>query len=129
MDPQDATFMGMFLLGMIFIVAIIMLSLFSIWIRVLIAADKVNIPFNLRKATAIDLDGRNIMDAAQTSVNPRVIDAPDPSRGKDAVDSVTMECIQLRTKARMIVRVNIERLVGGATEGADAEILTASGVS
>jgi len=85
-------------------------------IRALIAADKANISLSFKKATAIDLAGRNIMDAVQTSVNPRVIDAPDPSRGRDTVDGVAMDGIQLRAKARVTVRANIDRLVGGATE-------------
>jgi len=85
-------------------------------VRALIAADKANIDLTFKKATAIDLAGRNIMEAVQTSVNPRVIDAPDPSKGKETVDAVAMDGIQLKAKARVTVRANIDRLVGGATE-------------
>jgi len=85
-------------------------------VRALIAADKANIDLGFKKATAIDLAGRNIMEAVQTSVNPRVIDAPDPSKGKDTVDAVAMDGIQVKAKARVTVRANIDRLVGGATE-------------
>ncbi len=85
-------------------------------VRALIAADRANIDLSLKTATAIDLAGRDILDAIQTSVNPKVIDCPDPKKGKETVDAVAQDGIQLRAKARVTVRTNIQRLVGGATE-------------
>jgi uncharacterized protein YqfA (UPF0365 family) len=85
-------------------------------VRALIAANRANIDLTLKTATAIDLAGRDILDAIQTSVNPKVIDCPDPKKGKDTIDAVAQDGIQLRAKARVTVRTNIQRLVGGATE-------------
>ena len=85
-------------------------------IRALIAADRANIELSFKTATAIDLAGRDILEAVQTSVNPKVIDAPDPSKGKTTVDAVAQDGIQLKAKARVTVRANIGRLIGGATE-------------
>jgi uncharacterized protein YqfA (UPF0365 family) len=85
-------------------------------VRALIAANRANIDLTLKTATAIDLAGRDILDAVQTSVNPKVIDCPDPSKGKETVDAVAQDGIQLKAKARVTVRANIQRLVGGATE-------------
>jgi uncharacterized protein YqfA (UPF0365 family) len=85
-------------------------------VRALIAADRANIDLSLKTATAIDLAGRDILDAIQTSVNPKVIDCPDPKKGKETIDAVAQDGIQLRAKARVTVRTNIQRLVGGATE-------------
>jgi len=85
-------------------------------VRALIAADRANIDLTLKTATAIDLAGRDILDAIQTSVNPKVIDCPDPKKGKETIDAVAQDGIQLRAKARVTVRTNIQRLVGGATE-------------
>ncbi|MBN1506781.1 MAG: flotillin-like protein FloA [Sedimentisphaerales bacterium] len=85
-------------------------------VRALIAADRANINLTLKTATAIDLAGRDIVDAIQTSVLPKVIDCPDPKKGKETVDAVAQDGIQLRAKARVTVRTNIQRLVGGATE-------------
>ncbi len=85
-------------------------------VRALIAADRANIDLSLKTATAIDLAGRDILDAIQTSVNPKVIDCPDPKKGKETIDAVAQDGIQLKAKARVTVRTNIQRLVGGATE-------------
>jgi uncharacterized protein YqfA (UPF0365 family) len=85
-------------------------------VRALIAADRANIELSFKTATAIDLAGRDILDAIQTSVNPKVIDCPDPKKGKETIDAVAQDGIQLRAKARVTVRTNIQRLVGGATE-------------
>lgn len=79
----------------------------------LIAADKANIPLDWRRATAIDLAGRNLKEAVQTSVNPRVIDCP--SQG-GYITGVAKDGIQLNCRARVTVRTNIAQLVGGATE-------------
>jgi len=67
-------------------------------------------------AAAIDLAGRDIHDAVRTSVNPKVIDCPDPTKGRPTLDGVCKNGIQLRARARVTVRTKLERLVGGATE-------------
>lgn len=85
-------------------------------VRALIAANRANIELSFRTATAIDLAGRDILEAVQTSVNPKVIDCPDPAKGRQTVDAVAQDGIQLKAKARVTVRANIERLIGGATE-------------
>ncbi|MBT6229260.1 MAG: flotillin-like protein FloA [Candidatus Scalindua sp.] len=85
-------------------------------IRALIAADKAKIELSFDMACAIDLAGRDVLDAVKTSVNPKVIDCPDPTMGRQTIDAVAMDGIQLKAKARVTVRANIERLVGGATE-------------
>jgi len=79
-------------------------------VRALIAANRANIDLTLKTATAIDLAGRDILDAVQTSVNPKVIDCPDPKKGKDTIDAVAQDGIQLKAKARVTVRANIERI-------------------
>ena len=84
--------------------------------KALIAANKANIPLDFKRAAAIDLAGRDVLDAVKTSVNPKVIDCPDPEKGRATIDAVAKDGIQLRAKARVTVRANIERLVGGATE-------------
>ncbi len=84
--------------------------------RALVAANKANIPLPFQRAAAIDLAGRDVLEAVKTSVNPKVIDCPDSSKGKQTIDAVAKDGIQLQVKARVTVRANIERLVGGATE-------------
>jgi len=78
-------------------------------IKALISADKANIPLDFKLATAIDLAGRDVFDAVQLSVNPRVINTP-------PVAAVAKDGIQLIAKARVTVRANINQLVGGAGE-------------
>ena len=85
-------------------------------ITALIAANKANIPLDWRTATAIDLAGRDILEAIQTSVNPKVIDVPSSAMQRNTIDAVAKNGIQLKVKARVTVRTNIQRLVGGATE-------------
>jgi uncharacterized protein YqfA (UPF0365 family) len=85
-------------------------------IGAMIAAHKAGIDLSWQTATAIDLAGRDILDAVQTSVNPKVIDVPNPSFGQPTIDGVAQDGIQLRVKARVTVRTAINRLVGGATE-------------
>jgi uncharacterized protein YqfA (UPF0365 family) len=82
----------------------------------LIATNRANIKLDWRVATAIDLAGRDVLDAVQTSVNPKVIDCPNPASGKATIDAVAKDGIQLKAKARVTVRTNIDSLVGGATE-------------
>jgi len=78
-------------------------------INALISADKANIDLTFERATAIDLAGRDVFEAVQVSVNPKVIETP-------AVSAVAKDGIQVRAIARVTVRANIERLVGGAGE-------------
>lgn len=78
-------------------------------IKALISADKANIPLDFKLATAIDLAGRDVFEAVQLSVNPRVINTP-------PVAAVAKDGIQLIAKARVTVRANINQLVGGAGE-------------
>ena len=85
-------------------------------VKALIAAGKANIELTWQRATAIDLAGRDVLDAVQTSVNPKVIDCPNPAKGPDTVAAVAIDGIQVKAKARVTVRANIDRLVGGATE-------------
>jgi uncharacterized protein YqfA (UPF0365 family) len=77
--------------------------------RALISADKANIELDFQRAAAIDLAGRDVYDAVAMSVNPRVIETP-------RVGAVAADGIQLFAIAKVTVRANIERLVGGATE-------------
>ncbi len=85
-------------------------------VQALIAADRARIELPWNQACAIDLAGRDILDAVQTSVNPKVIDCPNPSMGRPTIDAVAQDGIQLKARARVTVRANIARLVGGATE-------------
>jgi uncharacterized protein YqfA (UPF0365 family) len=78
-------------------------------IRALISADKANIMLSFKQATAIDLAGRDVFEAVQTSVNPQVINTPN-------VAAVAQDGIQLVAKARVTLRANIAQLVGGAGE-------------
>jgi uncharacterized protein YqfA (UPF0365 family) len=81
-----------------------------------IAAHKAKMELPWKDAAAIDLAGRDVLEAVRTSVNPKVIDCPDPGKGKSTLDGVCKNGIQLRAKARVTVRTKLERLVGGATE-------------
>lgn len=85
-------------------------------IAAMIAANKANIDLTWKTATAIDLAGRDILEAVQTSVNPKVIDVPSAAMGRNTIDAVAKDGIQLKVKARVTVRTNIKSLVGGATE-------------
>lgn len=78
-------------------------------IHALVSAEKANIPLSFQQAAAIDLAGRNVLDAVNTSVNPKVIDTP-------AVEAVAKDGIQVIVKERITVRSNINKLVGGAGE-------------
>lgn len=85
-------------------------------IRALIAAQRASIDLDWETAQAIDLAGRDILEAVKTSVYPKVIDCPDPKRTTGTLDSVAGDGIQLRARARVTVRTNISQLIGGATE-------------
>ncbi len=82
-------------------------------VNAMIAADKANISLGWKQATAIDLAGRDLYKAVQTSVNPNVIDCP--SHG-GYITGVAKDGIQINVRARVTVRTNIQQLVGGATE-------------
>ena len=75
----------------------------------LIAAQRADIPLEFERAAAIDLAGRNVLEAVQMSVNPKVIETP-------VVAAIAKDGIELRAKAKVTVRANIDRLVGGAGE-------------
>ena len=81
-------------------------------VNALIAADKANIELDYKTATAIDLAGRDVQEAVQTSVYPKVIDCPVDGK----VAAVAKDGIELKAKARVTVRTNIDQLVGGATD-------------
>ena len=86
-------------------------------IRALIAARKsrqINLSF--QKAAAIDLAGRDVLDAVQTSVYPKVIDCPPRNSANPFLDAIAKDGIQLKVKARVTVRANLAQLIGGATE-------------
>jgi uncharacterized protein YqfA (UPF0365 family) len=85
-------------------------------IRALIAAEKADIPLDWNTAQAIDLAGRDILEAVKTSVYPKVIDCPDPKRTQGTLSAVAADGIELRARARVTVRTNIQQLIGGATE-------------
>ena len=85
-------------------------------VNALISADKASIPLSYKDATAIDLAGRDILEAVRMSVTPRVIDCPVAGGGRATIDAVAKDGIQLRAKARVTVRANLPQLVGGATE-------------
>lgn len=91
-------------------------------VRALIAADKASLPLDFKRAAAIDLatqqSGKSVLEAVLTSVNPRVIDCPNPAAtgGRQTIDAVAKDGIQLKVRARVTVRTHLERFVGGATE-------------
>ncbi len=87
----------------------------------LIAADKAGIPLDFNRACAIDLackgTTKTVLEAVRTSINPKVIDCPHPDMGRGGkIDAVAKDGISLRVRARVTVRTNLDRFVGGATE-------------
>lgn len=86
-------------------------------VQALIVAHRAKIDLNWDTAAAIDLAGRNVLEAVQTSVDPKVIDCPDGRRtGRMTLDGVAKDGIQLKARARVTVRTNLRQLIGGATE-------------
>lgn len=89
-------------------------------VRALIASKKAGIHLDYDRACAIDLatkgTGKTVLDAVKTSVNPRVIDCPNPASGRTTIDGVAKDGIVIKAKARVTVRTNLDRFVGGATE-------------
>jgi uncharacterized protein YqfA (UPF0365 family) len=89
-------------------------------VQALINAQKAGLGLDLRHACAIDLatkgSGKSVMEAVRTSVDPKVIDCPNPAGGRSTIDGVAKDGIQVKVKARVTVRTNLERFVGGAKE-------------
>lgn len=86
-------------------------------IRAIIAAHRADIDLDFDRAAAIDLAGRDVLDAVQTSVNPKVIDCPDSSTAtKASLSAVAKDGVELKIRARVTVRTNLAQLIGGATE-------------
>ncbi|MCL2744233.1 MAG: flotillin-like protein FloA [Planctomycetaceae bacterium] len=86
-------------------------------VQAMIAANKAKIhDLDYKLATAIDLAGRDVREAVQTSVYPKVIDCPSPAKGRMTLDGIAKNGIQLKVKARVTVRTNLRQLIGGATE-------------
>ena len=83
----------------------------------IIAAQRADIDLDFDRAAAIDLAGRDVMDAVRTSVYPKVIDCPDPDRsGKNFLSAMSKDGVELKIRARVTVRTNLNQLIGGATE-------------
>ncbi len=86
-------------------------------VHAIIAAHRADIDLDFDRAAAIDLAGRDVMDAVRTSVHPKVIDCPDPRRsGKTTLSAIAKNGVELRIRARVTVRTNLNQLIGGATE-------------
>ncbi len=86
-------------------------------INAIIAGHRADIDLDFDRAAAIDLAGRDVLDAVRTSVYPKVIDCPDPDKSpKTALSAVAKNGVELRVRARVTVRTNIPQLIGGATE-------------
>ena len=89
-------------------------------VMALINAQKASIHLDFDRACAIDLatkgTGKTVIEAVRTSVNPKVIDCPNPASGKVTIDAVAKDGIVIKAKARVTVRTNLDRFVGGATE-------------
>ena len=86
-------------------------------INAIIAAQRASIDLDFDQAAAIDLAGRDVLDAVKTSVYPKVIDCPDPQRsGKNFLSAIAKDGVELKIRARVTVRTNLDQLIGGATE-------------
>ena len=89
-------------------------------VQAIIAAQKAGINLNWQRACAIDLatkgSGKSVVEAVRTSVDPKVIDCPNAEQGRSTIDGVAKDGIQVKVKARVTVRTNLDRFVGGAKE-------------
>ncbi|MFV1968019.1 MAG: flotillin-like protein FloA [Pirellulaceae bacterium] len=86
-------------------------------IHAIIAAHRAGIDLGFDRASAIDLAGRDVLEAVRTSVHPKVIDCPDPQRsGKTTLSAIAKNGVELKIRARVTVRTNLGQLIGGATE-------------
>ena len=89
-------------------------------VKALVAANKAGIELDFNRACAIDLatrgTGKTVLEAVTTSINPKVIDCPNPALGRTTIDGVAKDGIGVKVKARVTVRSHLDRFVGGATE-------------
>jgi uncharacterized protein YqfA (UPF0365 family) len=89
-------------------------------VQALIAAQKAKLQLNFERACAIDLatkgSGKTVVEAVRTSVNPKVIDCPNSHSGRQTIDGVAKDGIQVKVRGRVTVRTNLDRFVGGAQE-------------
>ena len=89
-------------------------------VHALIAAQKAGIALDWKRSCAIDLatkgSGKSVEEAVRTSVDPKVIDCPNPASGRTTIDGVAKDGIQVKVKARVTVRTHLDRFVGGAKE-------------
>jgi uncharacterized protein YqfA (UPF0365 family) len=86
-------------------------------INAIIAAQRADIDLDFDRAAAIDLAGRDVLDAVKTSVYPKVIDCPDPEKSpRNTLSAVAKNGVELKVRARVTVRTNLKQLIGGATE-------------
>ena len=85
-------------------------------VNALVAANRANLALDWKKGCAIDLAGRDVLEAIHTSVHPKVIDCPGDTSTKKSIDAVAKDGIQVKARARVTVRTNIQQLIGGATE-------------
>jgi uncharacterized protein YqfA (UPF0365 family) len=86
-------------------------------LRAIIAADRAGIELGFDRAAAMDLAGRDVLDAVRTSISPKVIDCPTPqSNGREMLSAVAKNGIELLVRVRVTVRTNLDKLIGGATE-------------
>lgn len=85
-------------------------------IQAIIAAHRAGLDLDFDRAAAIDLAGRDVVEAVRTSVHPKVIDCPDPRSGVATLSAIARNGVELKVRARVTVRTNLEQLIGGATE-------------
>jgi uncharacterized protein YqfA (UPF0365 family) len=86
-------------------------------IHALVAAHRADIDLDFDRAAAIDLAGRDVLDAVRTSVYPKVIDCPDPEKSsRNTLSAVAKNGVELKVRSRVTVRTNLAQLIGGATE-------------
>jgi uncharacterized protein YqfA (UPF0365 family) len=84
--------------------------------RAIVASHKAKLDLTFKQAAAIDLAGRDVVEAVQTSVYPKVIDCPARGGSKESLDAIAQNGIQLKVRARVTVRTNLAQVIGGATE-------------
>jgi uncharacterized protein YqfA (UPF0365 family) len=85
-------------------------------VTAIIAAHRADIDLDFDRAAAIDLAGRDVLEAVRTSVNPKVIDCPEGSQKKATLSAIAKNGVELKIRARVTVRTNLAQLIGGATE-------------
>ncbi|QDU91349.1 SigmaW regulon antibacterial [Pirellulimonas nuda] len=86
-------------------------------IQAIVSAHRADIDLDFDRAAAIDLAGRDVLDAVRTSVSPKVIDCPDPEKSpRSTLSAVAKNGVELKIRARVTVRTNLKQLIGGATE-------------